>query len=86
MGRETELAALRAAWKATGTTGRVVAIAGLAGSGKTRLITEFRTEATEEPRAAVVLAARCHDGETALPFVLAADLLRMALAVRPGSS
>ena len=31
----------------------------------------------------MVLAARCHDGETALPFVLAADLLRTALAVRP---
>jgi DNA-binding SARP family transcriptional activator/tetratricopeptide (TPR) repeat protein len=83
VGRETELAALRKAWKATGATGRVVAIAGPAGIGKTRLITEFRTEAAEEPRAAVVLAARCHDGETALPFVLAADLLRTALAVRP---
>jgi DNA-binding SARP family transcriptional activator/NTP pyrophosphatase (non-canonical NTP hydrolase) len=83
VGRETELARLRAAWQATGTTGRVVAIAGQAGSGKTRLITEFRTEATRPPQAAVVLAARCHDGETALPFVLAADLLRTALAVRP---
>jgi len=83
VGRETELAALRSAWQATGAAGRVVAITGPAGSGKTRLITEFRTEATEGPRAAVVLAARCHDGETALPFVLAADLLRTALAVRP---
>src|SRR5580700_9921568 len=83
VGRETELARLRAAWQATGTMGRVVAIAGQAGSGKTRLITEFRTEATQPPGAAVVLAARCHDGETALPFVLAADLLRTALAVRP---
>ena len=83
VGRETELAALRTAWQATGATGRVVAIAGQAGSGKTRLITEFRTEAMEGPRAAVVLAGRCHDGETALPFVLAADLLRTALAVRP---
>src|SRR5580692_1790706 len=83
VGRETELARLRAAWQATGTAGRVVAIAGEAGSGKTRLITEFRTEAAQPPGAAVVLAARCHDGETALPFVLAADLLRTALAVRP---
>ena len=83
VGREAELATLRAAWQATGTAGRVVAIAGQAGSGKTRLITEFRTEATQPPGAAVVLAARCHDGETALPFVLAADLLRTALAVRP---
>src|SRR5271170_2086679 len=83
VGREAELATLRAAWRATGTAGRVVAIAGQAGSGKTRLITEFRTEATQPPRPAVVLAARCYDGETALPFVLAADLLRTALAVRP---
>src|SRR5579862_816779 len=86
VGREAELAALRAAWRATGTAGRVVAIAGQAGSGKTRLITEFRTEATRPPAGAVVLAARCHDGETALPFVLAADLLRTALAVRPDLS
>jgi DNA-binding SARP family transcriptional activator len=83
VGRETELARLRAAYQATSVAGRVVAIAGQAGSGKTRLITEFRTEATQPPQAAVVLAARCHDGETALPFVLAADLLRTALAVRP---
>ena len=80
LGRDRELAVLRAAWQATSGTGRVVAIAGQAGSGKTRLITEFRDEVA---RNAPVLAARCHDGETALPFVLAADLLRTALAVRP---
>ena len=40
--------------------------------------------ATRRPEAgATVLAARCHDGETGLPFVLAADLLRTALAIRP---
>ncbi len=31
----------------------------------------------------VVLAARCHDGESELPFVLAADLLHTALSVCP---
>ena len=81
VGREAELAALRAAWLATGRSGRVVTVAGQAGSGKTRLITELRAEAAEA--GAVVLAARCHDGETGLPFVLAADLLRTALAIRP---
>ncbi len=80
VGRDIELAALRTAWQATGSTGRAVAIAGQAGSGKTRLITEFRTEVAH---GVPVLAARCHDGETVLPFVLAADLLRTALAVRP---
>jgi DNA-binding SARP family transcriptional activator len=84
VGREAELAALRAAWQAAGRhgrDGRVVAIAGQAGSGKTRLITELREQAAKA--GATVLATRCHDGETALPFVLAADLLRTALAIRP---
>ena len=64
-----------------GSSGRVVAIAGQAGGGKTRLIAELRTEAARA--GAAVLAVRSHDGETGLPFVLAADLLRTALAVRP---
>jgi len=86
VGREAELAALRAAWqatawRATGRCGRVVAVVGQAGSGKTRLISELRDEAAEA--GAAVLAARCHDGETGLPFVLAADLLRTALGSVP---
>ena len=64
-----------------GGSGRVVAVAGQAGSGKTRLIAELRAEAAGA--GAAVLAVRSHDGETGLPFVLAADLLRTALAVRP---
>jgi DNA-binding SARP family transcriptional activator len=82
VGRAEELARLRAAWRAAGRRGRVVAIEGQVGSGKTRLITEFRTEAAQAGGGAV-LAVRGHDGETELPFVLAADLLRTALAVRP---
>jgi DNA-binding SARP family transcriptional activator/tetratricopeptide (TPR) repeat protein len=82
VGRDAELAALRAVWQAAGAGGgRVVAITGQGGSGKTRLIAEVRDEAARS--GTVVLAARCHDGETALPFVLAADLLRTALAIRP---
>ena len=81
VGRTEELEALRAAWQATGAAGRVVAVVGRAGTGKTRLISEFRTEAAQA--GGTILAARCHDGETALPFVLAADLLRTALAIRP---
>ncbi len=82
VGRDAELAALRAPWQAAGPgSGRVVAVAGHAGSGKSRLIAALRDEATRAD--ATVLAARCHDGETALPFVLAADLLRTALAIRP---
>ena len=99
VGRDAELAALRAAWREAGRSGgarrnggtggsggaggsgRVVAVAGQAGSGKTRLVAELRAEAAGA--GAAVLAARCHDGETELPFVLAADLLRTALAIRP---
>ncbi len=95
VGRTAELATLRAAWRAAGGdgghggighsrgghSGRVVAIAGQAGSGETRLIAELRAEAAEA--GAAVLAARSHDGETGLPFLLAADLLRTALAIRP---
>ena len=81
VGRDVELAALRAAWREAGRSGRVVAVAGQAGSGKTRLVAELRAEAAGA--GAAVLAARCHDGETGLPFVLAADLLRTALAIRP---
>jgi DNA-binding SARP family transcriptional activator/tetratricopeptide (TPR) repeat protein len=90
VGRTAELATLREAWQAAGSdegrggpghSGRVVAINGQAGSGKTRLIAELRAEAAEA--GAAVLAARSHDGETGLPFVLAADLLRTALAIRP---
>jgi DNA-binding SARP family transcriptional activator/tetratricopeptide (TPR) repeat protein len=89
VGRTAELDTLRAAWRAAGRdggrngigrSGRVVAIAGEAGSGKTRLIAELRAEAAGA--GAAVLAARGHDGETGLPFVLAADLLRTALAFR----
>jgi DNA-binding SARP family transcriptional activator/tetratricopeptide (TPR) repeat protein len=81
VGRTAELAALRKAWRAVRGRGHAVAIAGPAGSGKTRLIEELRSEATAA--GSKVLIARCHDGETGLPFVLAADLVRTALAVRP---
>ena len=64
-----------------GAAGRVVTVAGAAGSGKTRLLEEFRGEV--QAAGSVVLAARCHDGESELPFVLAADLLRTALSVCP---
>ncbi|MFZ0166331.1 MAG: tetratricopeptide repeat protein, partial [Trebonia sp.] len=66
---------------ADGARGRAVAIIGQAGSGKSRLVEELRAEAVGA--GGTVLVARCHDGESALPFVLAADLLRSALNVCP---
>ncbi|HEY8044089.1 MAG TPA: AAA family ATPase [Streptosporangiaceae bacterium] len=81
VGREDELHALHAAWRAVGPAGRVVTVLGAAGCGKTRLLEEFRGAA--QAAGTVVLAARCHEGESGLPFVLAADLLRTALSVTP---
>ena len=87
VGRAAELSALRSAWRSAGARGpdgargRAVAIVGQAGSGKSRLVEELRAEAVGA--GGTVLVARCHDGESALPFVLAADLLRSALNVCP---
>ena len=81
VGRQEELRALHAAWREVGTAGRVVTVLGAAGCGKTRLLEEFRAEA--QAAGGVVLASRCHDGESELPFVAAADLLRTALSVCP---
>jgi DNA-binding SARP family transcriptional activator/tetratricopeptide (TPR) repeat protein len=90
VGRAAELSALRSAWRsaggpgaagADGARGRAVAIVGQAGSGKSRLVEELRAEVVGG--GGTVLVARCHDGESALPFVLAADLLRSALNVCP---
>jgi DNA-binding SARP family transcriptional activator len=81
VGRTAELTVLRTAWRSARDHGRVVAIVGQAGSGKSRLVEELRAEAVAA--GGTVLVARCHDGETALPFVLAADLLRSALNVCP---
>ena len=64
-----------------GAAGQVAAVLGPAGCGKTRLVEEFRRRA--QAAGTVLLAARCHDGETGLPFVLAADLLAAALSVCP---
>ena len=81
VGRQDELQALHAAWRGVGAAGRVVTVLGAAGCGKTRLLEEFRRQA--QAAGGVVLAGRCHDGESELPFVVATDLLRTALSVCP---
>ena len=78
---QDELQALHAAWRAVGTAGRVVTVVGAAGCGKTRLLEEFRAQA--QAARGALLVGRCHDGESELPFVAAADLLRTALSVCP---
>jgi DNA-binding SARP family transcriptional activator/tetratricopeptide (TPR) repeat protein len=81
VGRETELAILAASLRSGGTRGRVAAVVGEAGSGKTALVREVVSLAADAGGA--VIAGRCHEGEEALPFVLAADLLRGCLSARP---
>ena len=81
VGRQEELQALHAAWRGVDAAGRVVTVLGAAGCGKSRLLEEFRSEA--QAAGGVVLAGRCHDGESELPFVVAADLLRTALLMCP---
>ncbi|HTT54506.1 MAG TPA: BTAD domain-containing putative transcriptional regulator [Streptosporangiaceae bacterium] len=81
VGRAAELQALHRAWREAGAAGQVAAVLGPAGCGKTRLVEEFRQDA--QAAGAVLLAARCHDGESGLAFVLAADLLAVALSVCP---
>jgi DNA-binding SARP family transcriptional activator/tetratricopeptide (TPR) repeat protein len=83
VGRTAELGILGAAWReATArSTGQVVAVTGEAGCGKTALIGEFH--AGLDTARGVVLRGRCHDGESGLPFALAADLLRSAGVVSP---
>ena len=81
VGRDAELRGLHRACQEVGAAGQVAAVLGPAGCGKTRLVEEFRRDA--QAAGAVVLAGRCHDGESGLPFVLAADLLAVALSVCP---
>ncbi len=80
-GRAGELRRLHGAWREVRSAGRVAVVPGAAGCGKTRLLAEFRQEVAAS--GGVVLAGRCHDGETELPFVVAAGLLRAALSVCP---
>ena len=81
VGRDAELRGLHRAWREVSAAGQVAAVLGPAGCGKTRLVEEFRQDA--QAAGAVLLAGRCHDGESGLPFVLAADLLAVALSVCP---
>jgi len=79
--RARELAQLREAWAAAATQGQVVALVGEPGSGKSSLISEFRRSI--EGEAATVVVSRGHEGESGLPYVAIADLLRAAAAIHP---
>jgi DNA-binding SARP family transcriptional activator len=84
VGRAAELSMLGAAWRevTARSGGQVVVVTGEVGCGKTALIEEFGVS-LDTARGAV-LRGRCHDGESGLPFALAADLLHSAGAASPG--
>lgn len=78
VGRERELEMLRRSLEEVGPDGRLVAIAGEAGIGKTRLCAELVSLA--HANGARVVAVRGFDGESGLAFGVAASLVREALA------
>lgn len=78
VGRGREWEALTGAHRAAATDGRVVAIEGEAGIGKTRLCEEIVSHARD--LGARTLIARCHQGEDLLAYGVAADALRTAIA------
>jgi DNA-binding SARP family transcriptional activator/tetratricopeptide (TPR) repeat protein len=79
--RVAELAALVNCWQSVGPQGRLVALVGEPGSGKSSLLTRFRHAV--EGGGVPVLAARGHEGEAGLPYIAVADLLRAAAAIWP---
>lgn len=76
-GRQAEREALIAAYESGG-AGTVIVVEGEAGIGKSRLAQELVSVADHQ--GALVLRARCHQGESSLPYALIADLLTRALA------
>jgi DNA-binding SARP family transcriptional activator/tetratricopeptide (TPR) repeat protein len=81
VGRAAQLAALESALLTPGATGRLIALVGETGSGKTRLVGELSVRATRADTSTYVV--RAHQGETNLPFTVLTDLLMQILRRRP---
>ncbi|MGC1183909.1 MAG: tetratricopeptide repeat protein [Candidatus Dormiibacterota bacterium] len=79
--RVAELAALLTSWRRVGAAGQLVALSGEPGSGKTFLISRFCQSVAQE--GGTVVVARGHDGESGVPYIVLADLLRAAAAAHP---
>lgn len=88
IGRASSLEALlRLMEQACGGSGQTVLIAGEAGLGKSRLITEATTRMTTPQAqalcsAVLILQGRCFEPDTALPYAPLLDVLRSFLASR----
>lgn len=84
LGRAGEWEALTAAYRRAGENGALVALAGEAGIGKTRLAEDFVEAARRQGSG--VLAARCYPGEAGLAYGPVAAALRSGLARAPASA
>jgi DNA-binding SARP family transcriptional activator/tetratricopeptide (TPR) repeat protein len=78
LGRDAEWAALEGEYRAVGPSGRLVALVGDAGIGKSRLAEDFVARVHET--GGRVVAARCFDGESGLAYGPLVAALRAALA------
>ena len=78
VGRDTELASLLEVYRSVGPDGRVVAIVGEAGIGKTRLGEELVVHAVAEGDTA--LSVGCYEEERNLAYGVVLELVRSALA------
>lgn len=78
VGRDTALGRARSAYAATVASGRILAIEGEAGVGKTRLVSELVASMPSDARAIEVAG---HAGEAGLAYAVVADVLRAAMRV-----
>src|SRR5215471_18986275 len=78
VGRSNELLRLNQVYDDIHTSGRLVLVEGEAGIGKTRLAEEFLSKA--QSRGAIVISARCYEGETQYAFGPIVAGLRSILA------
>jgi len=73
VGRAAQLAALESSLLTAGVSGRLMALVGETGSGKTRLVGELSARAARVDVGTYVV--RAHQGEANLPFTVLTDLL-----------
>lgn len=78
VGRAVELAALWQVHRAVADHGRLAALQGEPGIGKTRLAEEFLRQV--QAAGVAIVAGRCYQGETGLAYGVLAEALRAALA------
>jgi len=81
VGRDAELRELVETYDGLGVDGRVVALVGEAGIGKTRLADELLAHVTARGRTA--LAVRCYEEERGLAYGVVLELVRAAAANAP---